>query len=80
MPVGNSDRGIGLGAGEVMVFADLAYQKFDWWHDKIPGAYVPDTNIEEDFDHQGLFVNKSFSPFLDKNLLPLKFIVRPLFR
>ena len=29
MPVGNSDRGVGLGAGEVMLFADFNMQEFE---------------------------------------------------
>ena len=61
MPVGNSDRGVGLGAGEIMLFADLNYQKFDWWHEQIDGAYRPGTNEEENFDHEGLLKNKSLN-------------------
>ena len=39
-----------------MLFADFAYQHFDWWHDVVPGAI--DTNGElEDFEHYGLFKN-----------------------
>ena len=60
MPVGNSDRGVGLGAGEVMVFADLNYQNFNWWHEKID-AYVPGTNELEDFEHPGQFNNRSLN-------------------
>jgi len=61
LPVGNSDRGVGLGAGEIMLFADLSYQNFDWWHEQIENAYQPGSNIEEDFDHEGLFKNKSLN-------------------
>jgi len=61
LPVGNSDRGVGLGAGEIMIFADFAYQNFDWWHDKVPGAYIPNTNTEENFVHEGLFTNKTLN-------------------
>jgi len=43
-----------------MVFGDFAYQYFDWWHDKIPGAYDINGN-EEDFEHYGLFKNKSMN-------------------
>ena len=57
MPVGNSDRGVGLGAGEVMVFADLAYQHFDWWHDVLPDAFDINGN-PENAEHYGLFKNK----------------------
>ena len=46
LPVGNSDRGVGLGAGEMMVFADVSYQRFDWWHDKIPDAYDVNGNLK----------------------------------
>ena len=60
MPVGNSDRGVGLGAGEVMVFADLNYQNFNWWHEKIV-AYIPGTNTLEDFEHPGQFNNRSLN-------------------
>ena len=28
LPVGNSDRGVGLGAGEIMLFEDLNHQNF----------------------------------------------------
>ena len=59
MPVGNSDRGVGLGAGEVLIFADYAYQNFDWWHDIVPGAIIPGTDEEEDFKHIGLLKNKA---------------------
>jgi len=61
LPVGNSDRGVGLGAGEIMLFADLSYQNFDWWHEQIENAYQPGTNDLEDFDHEGLFKNKSLN-------------------
>ena len=59
LPVGNSDRGVGLGAGEVLIFADYAYQNFDWWHDIVPGAIIPGTDEEEDFEHIGLLKNKA---------------------
>ena len=40
-----------------MMFGDFGYQHFDWWHEKVPGAY--DINDElEDFEHYGLFKNK----------------------
>ena len=57
LPVGGSDTGIGLGAGEIMIFGNFGYQYFDWWHDKIPGA-IATNNLEEDFEHNGLFKNK----------------------
>ncbi len=43
-----------------MVFTDFAYQHFDWWHDVIPGAYDIEGNAE-DFEHYGLFKNKSIN-------------------
>ncbi len=61
MPVGNSDRGVGLGAGEIMFFSDFSYQYFDWWHEQIDGAYIPNTNELEYFDHKGSFVNHSIN-------------------
>ena len=60
LPVGGSDTGIGLGAGEVMVFGDFAYQYFDWWHDKIPDAYDINGDLE-DFEHNGQFNNRSLN-------------------
>ena len=44
MPVGNSDQGIGLGVGDIMVGTDINYQFIDWEHD-------PTEN--EDFHHFG---------------------------
>ncbi len=61
MPVGNSDRGVGLGAGEVMLFADFNMQEFDWWHDKVDNAFQPGTNTPEDFEHWGLLKNKTLN-------------------
>jgi len=61
LPVGNSDRGVGLGAGEVMLFVDLNYQNFDWWHEQVEGAYIPGTSEEEGFDHLGQFNNRSLN-------------------
>ena len=43
-----------------MVFADLNYQNFNWWHEKIV-AYVPGTNALEDFEHPGQFNNRSLN-------------------
>ena len=61
MPVGNSDRGVGLGAGEIMFFADLNYQNFEWWHEQIEGAIIPGTDEEENFEHSGQFNNRSLN-------------------
>ena len=44
MPVGNADKGIGLGAGEMMFTADYSFQFIDWWHDPIEN---------EVFKHEG---------------------------
>jgi len=52
---------VGLGAGEIMLFADMNYQNFDWWHDQIENAYQPGTNDLEYFEHEGLFKNKSIN-------------------
>lgn len=41
-----------------MVFADVSYQHFDWWHDLVPGA-IATNGVPEDFEHVGLFNNKS---------------------
>ena len=44
-----------------MLFADLSYQNFDWWHQEIDDAYQPGTNTLEGFEHEGLFINKSIN-------------------
>ena len=49
MPVGNSDRGVGLGAGEIMFFSDYNYQYIDWSHGQLPGQ----AGIDEPFEHMG---------------------------
>jgi len=41
-----------------MVFGDFGYQYFDWWHEQVE-SYKPGTNELEDFDHSGLFKNKT---------------------
>lgn len=41
-----------------MIFADVSYQHFDWWHDIVPGA-IATNGVPEDFEHEGLFKNKS---------------------
>ncbi len=45
MPVGSADKGVGLGAGEVMFTGDYIYQTIDWEHSPIGN---------EPFDHYGL--------------------------
>ena len=49
LPVGNSDQGVGIAPGEIMIFGDYSYQNFDWWHDIVPGAIIPGTDEEENF-------------------------------
>lgn len=44
MPVGSADKGVGLGAGEMMITTDYSFQFIDWWHDPIEG---------EPFKHEG---------------------------
>ena len=43
-----------------MIFGDFGYQYFDWWHEQIE-SYKPGTNELEDFDHSGLFKNKTIN-------------------
>jgi hypothetical protein len=49
MPVGNSDSGVGLWAGQIMFAVDNINQHVDWWHEAIPGS-------GEGFDHEGTLV------------------------
>jgi hypothetical protein len=37
LPVGNSDRGVGLFGGQMMIAMDYNYQFIDWGHDEIEG-------------------------------------------
>ena len=46
MPVGSADKGVGLGAGEMMLTADYSFQFIDWWHDPIEDE-------EFEFKHEG---------------------------
>ncbi len=57
MPVGNSDRGVGLWAGQVMFGLDNAAQYIDWWHDELPGS-------GENFEHEGTLTSLTFTPTL----------------
>ncbi len=43
MPVGNSDKGVGLWAGQIMVGADINYQFIDWGHPPIENEEDPET-------------------------------------
>ena len=45
MPVGSADKGVGLGAGEIMFTGDYIYQSIDWEHSPVG---------TEDFYHYGL--------------------------
>ena len=55
MPVGNSDKGVGLWAGQVMFNLDNANQYIDWWHEAVPGS-------GEDFEHEGTLTTFMLSP------------------
>ena len=35
LPVGNSDQGVGLSAGDIMISSEILYQFIDWRHDQI---------------------------------------------
>ena len=52
MPVGSADKGVGLGAGEIMLTGDYIYQSIDWSHGVIPLPTPGDP--DEDFEHMGL--------------------------
>ena len=55
MPVGNSDRGVGLWAGQVMFWFDNSNEHIDWWHERVP-------NSVETYDHKGGDAFKYFTP------------------
>ena len=57
MPVGNSDRGIGLWAGQIMFGLNSSNEYIDWWHDVLP-------NSQETIEHEGRMVSFVFSPSL----------------
>jgi len=57
LPVGNSDRGVGLWAGQVMFGLDNSNQHIDWWHEAIPGS-------GEGFDHEGTLTSIVLNPSL----------------
>ena len=44
-----------------MLFADYNEQTFDWWHAQVPDAFIPGTNLNEDFEHNGLLENESLN-------------------
>ena len=49
MPVGSADKGVGLGAGEIMLTTDFAYNHIDWEHSPIGS---------EPFEHSGILNSK----------------------
>ena len=55
MPVGNSDKGVGLWGGQIMLSLDNTNQHIDWWHEAVPGS-------GEAFDHNGTLSAILFSP------------------
>ena len=55
MPVGNSDRGVGLWAGQVMFGFDNSNEYIDWWHDVLPDS-------SENFEHKGAMASSVFTP------------------
>ncbi|MBI87073.1 MAG: hypothetical protein CMG63_03225 [Candidatus Marinimicrobia bacterium] len=55
MPVGNSDRGVGLWAGQVMFGFDNSNEHVDWWHERVP-------NSGEAYDHKGVMLSNIFTP------------------
>ena len=61
MPVGNSDRGVGLWAGQVMFGIDNANQYIDWWH-------APLDDLGEGFEHRGTLTSMVLSPSLTVGL------------
>ena len=52
MPVGSADRGVGLGAGEMMFTVDYHSQYIDWWHSPIP--FPSSESPAEPYNHFGL--------------------------
>ena len=53
MPVGSSDQGVGLGAGDIMLGGTFNYQFIDWRHDPTP---------DENFEHLGTLSAMVISP------------------
>ena len=56
MPVGSSDQGIGLSAGDIMLSSDFFYQFIDWRHDQIDDS--------EPYDHEGTLSTTIISPIV----------------
>ena len=57
MPVGNSDRGVGLWAGQIMFGLNSVNDHINWWHEKLP-----DSN--ENFEHEGTLTSTILIPNL----------------
>ena len=60
MPVGNSDNGVGLWAGQVMFALDNTNQYIDWWHESLPGEKVVGSN--KTFEHEGTLSSVIINP------------------
>jgi hypothetical protein len=60
LPVGNSDKGVGLWAGQIMVGLDNNYQYIDWGHPQIGSEDA--IFAENDGDHLGTLSAKIVSP------------------
>ena len=56
MPVGSSDQGIGLSAGDIMLSSDFFYLFIDWRHDQIDDS--------EPYDHEGTLSTTIISPIV----------------
>ena len=61
LPVGNSDKGVGLWAGQIMVGIDNNYQHIDWEHSEIDGENAD----YEDGDGKKLGNNLEFRTTLE---------------
>jgi hypothetical protein len=60
LPVGNSDKGVGLWAGQVMLGIDNNFQYIDWGHPELEGEV--DDNGDVVGDHLGTLTAKIVSP------------------
>ena len=66
MPVGNSDKGVGLWGGQIMIGIDNNYQYINWGHPKINGE---DASYEDgDGNHLGTLSAKIVSPSITLGL------------
>ena len=54
MPVGSSDQGVGLGAGDIMLSTDILYQFINWKHDQIDAT--------EPYNHEGTLSTSIIAP------------------